>query len=81
MDGNMITRHELEYIIKNTHEQGNRKSISGYHVWIKIPNTKLSIIRSTNQKMSFLIEPTYTEILPEKPFADNRYEWRASSEA
>lgn len=76
----MIARHEFDYIMGNTQNEGDRKSIAGYHAWIKIPNTKLSIIKSTNQKVNFLIEPTHSEILPEKPFADNRYEWRTSSE-
>ena len=75
----MIARHEFEYIMGNTQHEGNRKSIGGYHAWIKIPNTKLSIIKSTNREVNFLVDPTHSELLPEKPFVDNRYEWRHPS--
>lgn len=77
----LLRGHESEYMAENSDKSGERKTlsktISGYYIWIHMPNIKMSIVKTVERRIDFLISPAHSELLPAET---QRYEWNFDSE-
>ncbi len=77
----LLREHEIKYMTGNSDKSGERKTlsktISGYYIWIHMPNIKMSIVKTVERRIDFLISPAHSELLPAET---QRYEWNFDSE-
>jgi len=76
MNGELLLKHELGYMIGRS-SQGTKVSLLKYYISIiKNPEIKMSVVKVVNHKISFLMSPIRIETLATDI---QRYEWRFSA--
>ena len=72
-NGDMISRHELEYMTGQSKDEDKKSVLKYYISIIKNPRIKMSVVKIANQKIEFLVPPTSVETLSTEI---QRYAWK-----